>query len=99
MTNTYNVFDRVNNPQYIGDLRDGDQLGFLGEQVRQQIGPQMAFLIYRKHLQHRAFSLAHHLPGNDVTVMLGRGNDNLVSLSDESLAIGERNEIDGGGGA
>ena len=59
----------------------------------------MAILVHVQDPQNSAFSLAKHLPRNNVGMVLGLGNDDLVALIDECLSERECHKVDGSCGS
>ena len=61
------------------------------------IDAKVSILGNRQYLHRGMLPLAQHLPGHDVGMMLGLGNDNLIALVHESLSEGKGDQVDGMG--
>ncbi len=95
MTKSYNLFNRIDNAKDIGNLRNSNY-PCLGIQQRFQfVKIKMPLFINVKDLQCSPFPLAEHLPRNNVGMMLGLGNDDLIAFPDESLTERKGDKVDG----
>ena len=95
MTDIYNFFYRINDPEHIGNVGDGDDLCAACYKGRKIIDFQVALIINTQHLQSRFLPLAKHLPRDDVGMMLFFRNDNLVSLPHENFTERKSYKING----
>ena len=65
---------RQDGAQRIRDMGDCDELRARRQQLHELVEQQLAALVDRRHLQRAAGLLAHHLPRDDVGVVLERGD-------------------------
>ena len=63
----------------------------------QILGQQGTVFVSLKDFKNGLLAGAHHLPGDDVGMMLGNGNYDLVPPLDKGLAKREGNQVYGGG--
>ncbi len=86
-------------PKRIRDMRNGRDPRAGPEQLLEFVEQQFAAIIDGSHAQLRAFFVAKHLPGNDVGVVLHRGDEHFIAAADVLAPIGLRHKVDGLGGA
>jgi hypothetical protein len=95
MTNVYYFLNGVDQAQYIGYLSHAQQARAFAQKAFEEVCPEMPFVIHGQNLKNGALALAHHLPGNDVGMMLAFGNDYLIAGTHERFPETESHEIDG----
>lgn len=91
--------DRDDRAQHVGDVRDRDQAGAVGEKIQIGAQEQLAIVVNGNHLQLRADLLGQLLPRHDVGVMLKVGDHDLVAGTDVLAAPGLCDQVDRFGGA
>ena len=99
MTNSYNLFDGIDDAQDVGNLGDAHQPRARRQQARQQVQAEVSGIVHGQHLQRGALAPAKQLPGHDVGVVLRFADDDLVTGAHEGFAEAVRDEVDGGRGA
>ena len=85
---------RQHRPQHVGNVRDGHEPRAGIEQLQELIEQQLAAAIDRCDLQGAAGLFAHHLPGDDVRVMLEGRDENFIAGAEARAGIRLRDEID-----
>ena len=76
-------------------MRDSYDFGALRNQFLQGLDLQAAEFVNLKDLKHGLFPLAEELPRDDVRVVLGDGDDDLVPFPDERFAETGSDQVDG----
>ena len=95
MTNTYNLFNRVYNPKDVGNVSYRDEFGSLADQRLQFLYFKVPFVVNSKNFKLRSFSLAKHLPRNNVGVVLFLRDNDLISLHNQDFSQGKSDKING----
>jgi hypothetical protein len=81
------IFDRIDGPQRVRDMRHRDDPRPLVEQPVILLDDQLTFSVDRDHAQFRTALLGHDLPRNDVRVVLHLAHEYLVAFVDEAPAV------------
>ncbi len=83
----------------VGDMRRGDDPGALRDEAVQGVEIEAALVGDRQRLDHRTRALGRQLPGDDVAVVLERGEQDLVAGRQAGgQAVGRDIERHGGAG-
>ena len=88
--------DRAERVRHVGDRQ---QPGAFAEQALEGRHVELAVVLHRDHLEHRAGLLAHELPGHDVGVVLHGAEQDLVACGQARSAPALRHQVDRLGGA
>ena len=70
---------RVHRTQHVGDVRQADQLGALGKRPFQFLQVQRTLIVDVEELEHDPLAIPNHLPGHQVGMVLGHGEQHLIS--------------------
>ena len=70
----------VDKSEHVGCVADADDSRTLAKQSGQQVKAQGAAVADRQHAEFSPFAGTEHLPGHDVGVVLGLGDDDLVAF-------------------
>ena len=97
MTIIYDVFKRIDYAEDIGNLGNAQKARAVRHQPVEKIDPQMPVVRDRQNLQLRSLARTHHLPGNDIGVMLAFRDYDLISRTDKSFSEAEGDKVDGSG--
>ena len=89
----------VHRAEHIADVGAADEACAFGQQGFVGIHEKFALVGHGDDFQHRPFALAHHLPRDDVAVVLHGADEDFVALVDEGFAKGEGEQVDALGGA
>ncbi|MNC43117.1 hypothetical protein D3C75_919650 [compost metagenome] len=81
------LFNRMGNAHYIGDIRYGDDLGLIRNRLLGILKRDGPVLLQRNELQGCSCLLRQLLPWNEVAVMLHLGDDDLVAFTNVGRAI------------
>ena len=86
-----NLLDRIDEAKDVRDFRDGDDLRLLRDLLLRFLDGKPTVLFEVHVLQDSALRLGNHLPRHEVRVMLGDGDDDLVTRLDirETVAVGD----------
>ena len=76
-------------------MRDSHNLSAFRKEFFQIFYRQYTVFANVEHFENGFFALAKQLPGNDIAVMFGHRNYDLVSLVDKRFTKGEGHEVDG----
>ena len=89
------LFRRRRRAEDVRHMRDRDELRFRREQRAIGVEIDLAVIGNIEPFQHRAFALAQQVPRDDVRMMLGDGEDDLVALRDFRCAHRVGDEVEG----
>ena len=98
MREAHDLLDRHRRAERVRHLRDGDHLRARAEQLLEFVDEEIAVLVDRRPLDHRAVALAQEVPGDDVGVVLHDREHDLVAFLDALLAERVGDEVDRLGG-
>ncbi len=93
MTHGNYLLHRIDYSKHIRYMRHCHYLCFRRKHGLKPAYHKMTVIINRKHLKNSLPALAHHLPWNYVRMMLSFSYDDLITLTDESLAETECDQI------
>jgi hypothetical protein len=93
------AFDRQHRAERVGDVRHGHQARARRQQLRERIELEFTAAVDGRHLERAAGLLAHHLPGDDVGVVLECGDEDLIAGAEAWPRVRLRDQIDALGGA
>ena len=86
--------DGIDRAQHVADVGDADQFGLRGEQFLVFIQQEVAFIVHGDDAEHDAALQGLELPGDDVAVVLHRGDDDLVACLHLRLTEGGCQQVD-----
>ena len=89
------LLDRRHGAEHVRHVGDGDDLGAGREELLELLDEEVALIVHRRPLDHRALALAQEMPGHDVGMVLHDGEDDLVPLPDIHAPEGVRHEVVG----
>ena len=98
MTNTYNLLNRIFEPEHIGYLGHAAYLDRRGKQGWKRIHVEMSVGVHFPYLYLRPDPAAYHLPGNDIGMVLAFRNQDFVTFLEKGRGETRRDKVEGSRG-
>ena len=86
MRKLHHLLDRNDGAEHVRHVGDRDQLRARTEQLLELVDQEVALVVDRRPLDHRALPLAQKMPRHDVGMVLHDREDDLVTLLDHRTA-------------
>lgn len=94
MSYAHNLANRVDGAQHVADVSAANEFGLVREQLLIRIKVECTQICHGYDSKDGSLSLAHHLPRDNVAMMLHRTDDDFIISMNESFSKSESEEVD-----